>query len=114
MLFIVMFSQVLIMIVKLALSPSTIKHEFFVDDTGAYIVELAYEDSLRSREKDLKKKPRTAEQDSQEKDQKCTKLENDMFSMQKEMASITDKYTQQQELLEKLQEKGETAKCEII
>ena len=73
------------------------------------VVIRAYDDSLRAsqkREQELKEKLNTAEQDSQEKDQKYSRLENDMFGMEKKMATVTDEYKQQQELLEKLQEKG--------
>ena len=52
----------------------------------------------------LKEKLDTAEQDSQEKDHKYSKQE---IEMQKKMATVTDEYKQQQELLEKLQHKGE-------
>ena len=48
----------------------------------------------------------TAQRDSQEKDQKCSKLEDDMYDMQKKMAASRDDYEQQQELLEKLQQKS--------
>ena len=47
-----------------------------------------------------------AQRDSQEKDQKCSKLEDDMYDMQKKMAASRDDYEQQQELLEKLQQKS--------
>ena len=47
-----------------------------------------------------------AQRDSQEKDQKCSKLEDDMYDMLKKMAASRDDYEQQQELLEKLQQKS--------
>ena len=47
-----------------------------------------------------------AQRDSQEKDQKYSKLENDMYDMEKKMAASRDDYEQQQELLEKLQQKS--------
>ena len=47
-----------------------------------------------------------AQCDSQEKDHKCSKLEDDMYDMQKKMAASSDVYEQQQELLEKLQQKS--------
>ena len=47
-----------------------------------------------------------AQRDSQEKDQKCSKLEDNMYDMQKKMAASRDDYEQQQELLEKLQQKS--------
>ena len=49
---------------------------------------------------------KAAQHDSQEKDQKCSKLEDDMYDMQKKMAASRDDYEQQQELLEKLQQKS--------
>ena len=86
------------------------------------VVVRAYDDSLRASQKseqELKEKLDTAEQDSQEKDHKCSKQEIELFEMQKKMATVTDEYKQQQELLEKLQEKGNnyyrhyTVYCEI-
>ena len=47
-----------------------------------------------------------AQRDSQEKDQKCSKLEGDMYHKRKKMAASRDDYEQQQELLEKLQKKS--------
>ena len=41
-----------------------------------------------------------AQRDSQEKDQKCSKLEDDMYDMQKKMASSRDDYEQQNYELE--------------
>ena len=69
----------------------------------------AYEDSLRlskKREQELMEKLDAAQHDSQEKYQKCSKLEDDMYDMQKKMAASRDDYEQQQELLEKLQQKS--------
>ena len=69
----------------------------------------AYEDSLllsKKREQELMDKLNAARHDSQEKDQKFSKLEDDMYDMQKKMVASRDKYEQQQELLEKLQQKG--------
>ena len=37
-----------------------------------------------------------AQRDSQEKDQKCSKLEDDMYDMQKKMVASTDIYQQQE------------------
>ena len=73
------------------------------------VVVRAYDDSLKAsqkREQELKEKLDTAERDSQEKDYNYSKKENELFEMQKKMATVTDEYKQQQELLEKLQEKG--------
>ena len=47
-----------------------------------------------------------AQRDSQEKDQKCSKLEDDMYDMRNKMTASRDDYEQQQELLEKLQQKS--------
>ena len=44
--------------------------------------------------------------DSQEKDKKCSILEDDMYDIQKKMVASRDDYEQQQELLEKLQQKS--------
>ena len=49
---------------------------------------------------------KAAQRDSQKKDQKCSKLEDDMYDIQKKMAASRDDYEQQQELLEKLQQKS--------
>ena len=78
------------------------------------VVVRAYDDSLRAskkREQELKERLDTTERDSQGKDQNYSKLANDLFEMQKMMATEKDKYKQQQELLEKLQEKGKTVYC---
>ena len=53
-----------------------------------------------------RRESRSYKRDSQEKDQKCSKLEDDMYDMQKKMAASRDDYEQQQELLEKLQQKS--------
>ena len=45
-----------------------------------------------------------AEHELREKDQKCSKLKDDMYDMQKKMACIKDDYEQQQQLLLKLQQ----------
>ena len=37
-----------------------------------------------------------AQRDSQEKDQKCSKLEDDMYDVQKKMVARTDDYEQQE------------------
>ena len=69
----------------------------------------AYDVSLRAnkrREQELQEQLNAAQRDSQEKDQKCFKLEDAMYDMQKKMAVSRDDYEQQQELLVKLQEKG--------
>ena len=58
----------------------------------------AYDDSLRAskrREQELKEKL-DAYRDSQEKDQKCSKLEDDMYDMQKKLAASRDDYELQQ------------------
>ena len=60
----------------------------------------AYDVSLRARkkrEKELEEKLNAAQHDSQKKDQKCSKLEDDMYDMQKKMAVSRDNYEQLQE-----------------
>ena len=67
----------------------------------------AYDISLKAskeKEHELLEKLNAAEHDLQEKDHKCSKLEDDMYDMQKKMACIKDDYEQQQELLVKLQQ----------
>ena len=49
------------------------------------------------REQELKEKLSAAQRDSQEKDQKCSKLEDDMYDMQKKMVASRDDYEQQQQ-----------------
>ena len=68
----------------------------------------AYDVCLRAsknKEQELQEKLNAAQRDSQEKDQKCSKLEDAMYDMQKKMAVSRDDYEQQQELLVKLQQK---------
>ena len=59
----------------------------------------------KKREQELQEQLNAAQRDSQEKDQKCSKLEDAMYDMQKKMAVSRDDYEQQQELLVKLQQK---------
>ena len=69
----------------------------------------AYDVSLRAskkREQELQEQLNAAQRDSQEKDQKCSKLEDAMYDMQKKMTVSRDDYEQQQELLVKLQQKS--------
>ena len=69
----------------------------------------AYDVTLRAskkREQELQEQLNAAQRDSQEKDQKCSKLEDAMYDMQKKMAVSRDDYEQQQELLVKLQQKS--------
>ena len=69
----------------------------------------AYDVSLRAskkREQKLQEQLNAAQRDSQEKDQKCSKLDDAMYDMQKKMAGSRDNYEQQQELLVKLQQKS--------
>ena len=68
----------------------------------------AYDVTLRAskkREQELQEQLNVAQRDSQEKDQKCSKLEDAMYGMLKKMAVSRDDYEQQQELLVKLQQK---------
>ena len=67
----------------------------------------AYDISLRTtkkREQELQEQLNAAQRDSQEKDQKCSKLEDAIYDMQKKIAVSRDDYEQQQELLVKLQQ----------
>ena len=67
-----------------------------------------YDVTLRAskkREQELQEQLNAAQRDSQEKDQKCSKLEDAMHDMEKKMAVSRDDYEQQQELLVKLQQK---------
>ena len=60
----------------------------------------AYDISLKAskqREHELLEKLTAAQHDSQEKDQKCSKLEDDMYDMQKKMAVSRDDYEQEQQ-----------------
>ena len=59
----------------------------------------AYEDSLRlskKKEEELMEKLNDAQRDSQKKNQKCSKLEDDMYYMQKKMVASRDDYEQQE------------------
>ena len=60
----------------------------------------------KEREQELQEQLNAAQCDSEEKDQKCSKLEDAMYAMQKKMAVSRDDYEQQQELLVKLQQKS--------
>ena len=69
----------------------------------------AYEVTLRAskkREQELQEQLNAAQHDSQEKDQKCSKLEDAMYDMQKMAVISRDDYEQQQEQLVKLQQKS--------
>ena len=72
------------------------------------VVVRVYDDSLRAshkREQELKEKLNTTERYSKEKDQRCSKLENDLIDMQKKMAVSRDDYEQQLEILQQKREK---------
>ena len=68
----------------------------------AYYVTLR---ASKKREQELQEQLNAAQRDSQEKDQKCSKLEDAMYDMQTKMAVSRDDYEQQQEQLVKLQQK---------
>ena len=73
----------------------------------SFSVVHAYDVSLRAskkREQELQEQLNAAQRDSQEKDQKYSKLEDAMYDMQKKIAVSKDDYEQQQELLVKLQQ----------
>ena len=53
----------------------------------------------KKRKQELQEQLNAAQRDSQEKDQKCSKLEDAMYDMQKKMAVSRDDYKQQQEQL---------------
>ena len=75
----------------------------------SFSVVHAYGVSLRAskkREQELQELLNAAQRDSQEMDQKCCKLEDAMYDMQKKMVVSRDDYEQQQELLVKLQQKS--------
>ena len=67
---------------------------------------LASEEEQQEREQELQEELNATQHDSQEKAQKCSKLEDAMCDMQKKMVVSKHDYDQQQNLLEKLQQKG--------
>ena len=60
----------------------------------------------------MQEKLDVAQHDSQEKDQKCSKLEDDVYVMKK-MSVSKDDYEKQQELLMKLQQNSKYTSCDV-
>ena len=84
----------------------TLTHSLTLSLSLSLSVVHAYDVSLRTckkREHELQEQLNAAQRDSQEKDQKCSKLEDTICDIQKKMAVSRDDYEQQQELLVKLQ-----------
>ena len=80
----------------------SLSHSLSLSVVHAYDVTLR---ASKKREQELQEQLNAAQRDSQEKDQKYSKLEDAMYDMQKKMAVSRDDYEQQQELLVKLQQK---------
>ena len=82
---------------------SHLSDPLFLSVVHAYDVTL---NASRKREEELIEKLDAAQCDALERDQKCSKLEDVLYQMQKNMAASRDDYEQPQELLEKLQQKS--------
>ena len=73
---------------------SEISHHFvFIIVLHAYDVTLR---ASQQKEQELLKKLNAVQRDLQEKDRKCSKLEDDMYDIQKKMAISRDDYEQEQ------------------